>query len=145
MKIYELIKEQGTVGTTGSTTGAPSNVGAVSQTGTPAPGNQPPGTQQQAQKTDPNIQKLAATLKANKIVQNEKEINDFLGAWQAQQTGKTLDSNQQTILAKLGPALLKNKNLDTQLDVQIKGLSQVKPAGTTTPPGVTPPPTGTPE
>lgn len=118
MRIYEVIAEQ-TMGTIGSTSG---QVPQVSQTGTQT------GTDQK--EPDPNVQKLAATLKNNRLISNEKEINDFLGAWQAQQTGKTLNPDQQEILSKLGPALLKNKNLDTQLDLQLKTMSQVKP-GTT--------------
>lgn len=118
MKIYEVIAEQ-TIGTTGSTTGTPGQVSPVSQPGQPDDPNEP--------KTDPNTQKLAATLKQNNIVSTEKDINDFMGAWQAQQGGKTLNPDQQEILAKLGPALLKNKNLDSQLDLQLKSMSQVKP------------------
>ena len=120
MRILEIISEE-TIGTVGSTVGTPGQVPAVSQQ--PADKNKDPGTEKQ----DPNVQKLAATLKQNNLISNEKEINDFIGAWQAQQGGKALSSAQQVMLTKLGPALLKNKNLDTQLDLQLKAMSQVKP------------------
>lgn len=127
MKIIELLSEQ-TVGTVGPST-APAPVGAVSNTPSDKPASatsaSPTGTD--PSKADPNIQKLAATLKQNKVIGNEKDINDFLGAYQAQQTGKTLNPDQQTSMANLASALLKNRNLATNLDLQLKATSQQKP------------------
>lgn len=135
MRIIDLIREQQTIGSTGSTS-MPTNqpVGTVSQTpSTPAtvdpnsPDANKTTTQTQSNSSDPNLQKLAATLKQNKIIDNEKEINDFIGAYQASTSGKTLNPQQQTAMASLAGALLKNKNLDTNLDLQLKAMSAQKP------------------
>jgi hypothetical protein len=130
MKISELISEQITpIGSTGSTAGQPGTVGQVSQQTPATPtGNQQPTT------TDPNLQKLAATLKQNKVIGNDKEVNDFISAYQAQYTGKTLNTNQQTSMAKLAPALIKDRNLGPTLDLQLKTMSQQKPPGIGQPP-----------
>ena len=123
MKIFELLSEQ-TVGTIGSSVGPTSTVGAVSNVPSdkPASATSPTDTA-----NDPNLQKLAATLKQNKVIDNEKEINDFLGAYQAQQTGKTLNPVQQTSMSNLAGALLKNRNLANNLDLQLKATAQQKP------------------
>jgi hypothetical protein len=126
MRIFELLSEQ-TVGTVGSTPGPTSTVGAVSNVPSDKPAS---ATSTDPSKTDPNMQKLAATLKQNKVIGNEKEINDFLGAYQAQQTGKTLNPTQQGSLANLATAMLKNKSLASNLDLQLKATAQQKP-GTT--------------
>lgn len=141
MRILDLIREQQTIGSTGSSA-MPTNqpVGTVSQTPSstkPADPNSPDANKtttqnQSAADTNPNLQKLAATLKQNKIIDNEKDINDFIGAYQASTTGKTLNPQQQTAMAGLAGALLKNKNLDTNLDLQLKAMSAQKPG--TTPP-----------
>lgn len=127
MRILELLSEQ-TIGSIGSTTGQP---GQVSQTPTapkPADPNSPDANKPNAAgQTDPNLQKLAATLKQNKVVDNEQEVNDFLGAYQASTSGKTLNPVQQGQMAALASALLKNKNLDASLDLQLKAMSAVKP------------------
>jgi hypothetical protein len=125
MRILEILSETGTIGTTGSTTGPSSGVAPVSN----APSDQPstaPGADKNNQ-SDPNLQKLAATLKQNKIVDNDAEVNDFLGAYQAQAAGKTLNPQQQASLSNLASAMLKNKTLDTNLDLQLKSMSAVKP------------------
>jgi|688.fasta_scaffold32414_14 hypothetical protein len=133
MRAQEFINEQGTVGTIGTTTGKPQT---VSQTSSPT--QQTPTTQQ----PDPKIQKLAATLKQNKVIGTDIEINDFLGAYQAQSTGKTLNPDQQASMAKLASALIKDRNLGPNLDLQLKTMSQQKPGqpaapqNTTTPTGV---------
>lgn len=128
MKIFELL-ETGTVGTVG-----PSAAGGTvppstptSSTTTPQDPNKPQDQQTQLDKKDPNLQMLASTLKSGRIIQTDKEINDFISAWQAQQSGKTLNPAQQDMMAKLGPALIANKNLDMKLDTQLKAMSQVKP------------------
>lgn len=127
MRIQELILETGTIGTTGPTSGPTSTINPVSNVPSdkPASATSPTPTQ-----TDPNVQKLAATLRQNKVIDNEKDINNFLGAYQAQQLGKTLNPEQQTSMANLASALLKNRNLATSLDLQLKATSQQKP-GTT--------------
>ncbi len=127
MKIFELLSEQ-TVGTVGSSSTPAPTVGAVSNTPSDKPASAT--SQTDPNKTDPNMQKLAATLKQNRVIDNEKEINDFLGAYQAQQTGKTLNPTQQASMASLATAMLKNRNLATNLDLQLKATAQQKP-GTT--------------
>ena len=63
MKIFELLSEQ-TVGTIGSSVGPTSTVGAVSNVPSdkPASATSPTDTA-----NDQNLQKLAATLKQNKV------------------------------------------------------------------------------
>jgi hypothetical protein len=131
MKISELLSEQ-TVGTIGSSPSPAPTVGTVSNVPSDKPGtatstapNKLPGQTDPA--TDPNLQKLAATLKQNKVVDNEKDINDFMGAYQAQQSGKTLNPMQQASMANLASAMLKNKSLATNLDLQLKATAQQKP------------------
>jgi hypothetical protein len=101
---------------------------------TPATGIPPtPTTQQATQTPNPDVQKLAATLKNAKVIQNDNDVNDFMSAYQAQTTGKTLNPDQQEKLAALAPALMKDKSLASVLDLQLKTMSQQKP-GQTTPP-----------
>ena len=128
MKILELLSEQ-TVGTIGSSPSPSPTVGTVSNVPSDKPGTTAPNKQpgQTDPLTDPNLQKLAATLKQNKVVDNEKDINDFMGAYQAQQTGKTLNPMQQASMANLASAMLKNKSLATNLDLQLKATAQQKP------------------
>jgi hypothetical protein len=127
MRIVELIAEQ-TIGTTGSSA-APAPVTPVSQT----PAAKPDASGEQ-QSQDPNLQKLAATLQQNKIIDNEQEINNFLSAYQASTTGKTLNPQQQGAMSNLASALLKNKSLDSNLDLQLKAMSVQKPGSAPTPP-----------
>lgn len=132
MRAFEFINEQ-TIGTTGSTAGTPGTVQPVSQTPTlnkPADPASPDANKPTAQ--DPNLQKLAATLKQNRVIANDKEINDFMSAYTAQAGSKTLTPDQQEIMSRLAPALMKDKTLDTKLDLQLKTMSAQKP-GTTTP------------
>jgi hypothetical protein len=122
MRIIELLSETATIGTVGSTSGPTSTVGQVSNVPSDKPATSTP-----QQKTDPNLQKLAATLKQNKVVDNDADVNDFISAYQAQSTGKMLNPQQQTAMSNLASAMLKNKNLSTNLDLQIKAISQQKP------------------
>jgi hypothetical protein len=122
MRIAELFLESSTIGSVGSTTGPTSTVGTVSN----VPSDKP-GTLAQSKNTNPNLQKLAATLKQNNIVDNEADINDFISAYQAQSTGKTLNPQQQSSMASLATAMLKNKSLAGNLDLQLKAMSQQKP------------------
>lgn len=132
MRILELF-ETGTVGTVGSTTGSTDGIGSVSNVPSDRPASATSPNQEKSQQTDPNLQKLAATLKQNKIIDNEADINNFIGAYQAQASGKTLNPQQQASMSNLASAMLKNKTLDTNLDLQLKAMSAVKPG--------TPPPT----
>lgn len=134
MRIREFIPEQ-TIGSVGSTSGVPAPVQPVSQT---PPVTKPAGPGTPAAGTDPNMQKLAATLKQNNIVHNDRDINNFVGALQANQTGKALNPDQLKAMAGLGPALLKNKTLGPALDTQLKAMSQQKPGTPPTPMGQTP-------
>lgn len=123
MRIVELLSETSTIGTVGSTTGPTSTVGAVSNVPSDKPGTTP-STKPAA---DANLQKLAATLKQNGVVDNDADVNNFLSAYQAQSTGKALNPQQQAAMSNLASAMLKNKSLATNLDLQLKASSQQKP------------------
>lgn len=133
MRILEILSEQ-TIGTTGSTTGQPGQVQQVSQP--PGASTSPTGNPANAtqQKPDPMVQQLTALLKQNKVVDNEKDVNNFLSAAQATLNKKTLNPDQQELMGKLaGPMMTDPKLID-----KIKLLMPKKP-GTTdqqqTPPG----------
>lgn len=112
MRIVELISEQ-TIGPVGSTTADPGQVPQVSQQKTEPPKEQP----------NPKIQQLAALLKQNNVIGNEKEINDFIGAYNASSTNKTLNPAQQDIINKLSGPLMK----DPTLAGKLKMLATTKP------------------
>lgn len=115
MRIVELFNNS-TVGTTGSTTGNPSSVQQVSQTpSTTAP--------DQTNKPDPQLQQLTALLKQNKVIDNDADMNDFIGAYTASTSDKTLSPDQQDAISKLAGPLMKDPTLSTKL----KMLSTVKP------------------
>lgn len=116
MRIVELF-EQTPIGTTGSTTGMTQPVSQVQ------PVSQNPASDNKQQKPDPKIQQMAALLKQNNVISNEKEINDFLGAYTASTTNKTLNPAQQDIMSKLTGPLMKDPSLATKL----KMLATVKP------------------
>lgn len=99
---------------------------------TPPSGTPPQPVSQKPQQPNPEVQKLAATLKNAKVIQNDNDVNDFMSAYQAQSTGKTLNPDQQEKLASLAPALLKDKTLAGKLDLQLKSMSQQKPGQPTT-------------
>lgn len=122
MKIRELFLEQ-TIGTTGPTSGTPGQVQPVSQT----PGRTDTQQTQKNQTVDANTQKLASTLKQNKVIATDKELTDFMSAYSAQAGAKTLTPDQQEVMAKLAPALLKDKTLGSKLDLQLKTMSQQQP------------------
>ena len=145
MRISELIAEQnivpsGTIGTSGTTTASPGKIPPISQA--PAttaagsdpnsPSNKPVGTTAPATATaNPNMQKLAATLKQNKIANNDVDVNNFVSAYTAKANNKTLTPAQSTMMANLAGSLLKNKDLGKNLDLQIKAMSAQTP-GTAT-------------
>jgi hypothetical protein len=111
MKISELIIEQ-TIGTTGSTSSEPTQVQPVSQT-----------SSQGQTKSDPQVQQLAALLKQNKVIDNDAQMNTFIGAYTASNEKKTLNPDQQEILGKLAGPLMNNPSLASK----IKLLATQKP------------------
>lgn len=125
MKIIELLSEQGTIGTTGSTTGPTNTINPVSNTPSDKPASATSPNQDKSQ--NPNLQKLAATLKQNKVIDNDADVNDFISGYQAQSSGKTLNPDQQASMSKLASAMLKDKTLGTNLDLQLKTMSANKP------------------
>jgi hypothetical protein len=131
MRIQELL-EQTPVAPVGSSAN-PATVPAISNQPSDKPvtatSSKPPPTA-----ADANTQKLAATLQQTGITKNPKEVNDFIGAYQASTTGKTLNPQQQAVMAKLAPAMMKDPNLDAK----IKMMTAQKP-GQQTAPGTAPP------
>jgi hypothetical protein len=72
------------------------------------------------------VQQLTALLKQNKVVDNEKDINGFLGAAQATLDKKMLNPDQQELMGKLaGPMMTDPKLID-----KIKLLMPKKPGST---------------
>ena len=131
MRIQELL-EQTSVAPVGSSAN-PATVPSVSNQPSDKPATatspKPPPTA-----ADANTQKLAATLQQIGVTKNPKEVNDFIGAYQASTTGKALNPQQQTSMAKLAPAMLKDPNLGAK----IKLMTAQKPGQQTTP-GTVPP------
>jgi hypothetical protein len=138
MRIIEIIQEQQTIGSVGSTTGMTQPVG------TPPTVSQNPSADAKQEKPSPELTKLAATLRNSGVIKTEPEINDFISAYSAKQKNPTspLNDKQQELMANLAAAQMKNKNLDQNLDLQIKTMSQQKPGQTSTTPtiGQTPAP-----
>lgn len=122
MRIQELLSEQGTIGTTGSTTSSPGQVQAVSQT---------PSTSSKPLQPNPDMQKLAATLKNAGVIKTDTDVNNFVAAYTAKQANpkQELPDDQASMMANLAGAQLKDKSLDTKLDLQLKTMSQRKPMG----------------
>lgn len=123
MRIRELFLEQQPIGSVGTTSGMTQPVG------TPPTISQNPSANSQQQKPNPELQKLAATLRTSNVIKTEPEINDFISAYSAKQKNPTspLSDKQQELMANLAAAQMKNKNLDQNLDLQIKTISQQKP------------------
>jgi len=126
MRIFELIREQQAIGTTGSST-MPTNqpVGSVSQT--PAPG----ATQQQKQPQDANSTQLGNLLKQNQI--NVNSVDDFLSAYTAIQQKQQLNPDQEKTLGAFTKAVVAKPGLTTQIAGLMKTMSANKPVGQTTP------------
>lgn len=120
MKIFELISEQTPIGTTGSTTGMTQPVSQVK------PVSQTPNADNKEQKPDAQTQQLAALLKQNNVISNDKEMNDFMGAFDASAQNKTLNPAQSEILSKLTGPMMKDPNLIAKL----KMLTTRKPGDT---------------
>lgn len=130
MRISDLISEQQTIGTTGSSTmpsGQP--VQSVSQ----KPGT---STSNQAE-TDPNSKQLDQLLKQNQI--NVNTTDDFLKAFTAIQQKQQLTPDQEKVLGAYAKATIAKPGLPTQVASLMKSISSAKPKTTTTPPaGVSP-------
>ena len=135
MRIIELISEQQTIGTVGSST-APTGQ-PIASTGQAA--NAP----DEQEKTDPNQEKIAKLLMPQGIT-DPADLNNATAALQvAMQNPKQLQPDQQELLGKLVNPMMKNqgfasalKQLSTQKPGQPMGQ---KPAV----PGQTPPAQGT--
>lgn len=122
MRISELVFEQTPIGTVGSTAGMTQPVGKVE------PVSQTPSTNNKEEKPDPNVQQLAALLKQNRVIDNDKDMNDFIGAYTASMNKQTLNPTQQDMLGKLAGPLMN----DPSLNAKIKLLAKVKPGQTNT-------------
>lgn len=132
MRISELISEQQTIGTVGSSS-AP--------TGQPVPSTgQPPSTPDDQQQTNPDQEKMAKLLMPQGIT-DPADLNNATAALQvAMQNPKQLRPDQQELLGKLVNPMMKNQGFATAL----KQLSAQKPGQKpATPPGQTPPTQGT--
>lgn len=128
MRFREIIAKEAITptGGVGSTTSPVQNGVPSTATGGQKPGTTPTantGTNVTQQTPDPNVTKLAATLRQNKIISNDKEVNDVMSAFQAQETGKTLNPQQQQALAKVGAASLNNPNAPKEIDTIMKLIS----------------------
>jgi hypothetical protein len=121
MKIIELLSEQ-TIAPTGSTTGIPAPVQPVSQT-PPRTSTPPPGSASQQQQQDPQTQQLAALLKQKKVIDNETDMNNFIGAYTASSQQKALNPDQQAMMGRLAGPLM----TDPSLTAKLKMLSTKKP------------------
>lgn len=119
MKIFELLSEQGTIGTVGTTTGTPQN---ISQTTTSSNQNQ----------VNPKMKQLSATLSSAGIAKNDSETADFLNAYSAKLANpnqEITDPKQADMIAKL--AVAKDPNLDIKIKQQIQSLNQNNQMGQT--------------
>jgi len=125
MRISDLISEQGTIGTTGSST-MPTNqpVQSVSQ----KPGTSAPGQQQ----ADPNSKQLDQLLKQNQI--NVNTTDDFLKAFTAIQQKQQLTPDQEKVLGAYAKATIAKPGLSTQVAGLMKSISSAAPKTTGTPP-----------
>ena len=123
MRIIDLISEQGTIGTTGSST-MPTNqpVQSVSQ----KPGTSAPGQQQ----TDPNSKQLDQLLKQNQI--NVNSTDDFLKAFTAIQQKQQLTPDQEKVLGDYAKATIAKPGLPTQMAGLMKTIMSKKPEGNPT-------------
>jgi hypothetical protein len=136
MRISELISEQQTIGTVGSST-APTGQ-PIASTG------QPPTTPDDQQQANPDQEKMAKLLMPHGI-KDPADLNNAAAALQvAMQNPKQLQPDQQELLGKLVNPMMKNQGFATAL----KQLSMQKPGQPigqkpATQPGQTPPAQGT--
>lgn len=130
MRISDLISEQGTIGTTGSST-MPTNQPV--QTTAPKPGTSAPGQPQ----PDPNSKQLDQLLKQNQI--NVNSTDDFLKAFTAIQQKQQLTPDQEKVLGDYAKATISKPGLPTQMAGLMKTIMSKKPENTADPAGSTPP------
>ena len=136
MRILDLIREQQTIGSTGSSTmptGQP--VQPVSQT----PGSAKPADQQA---TDPNSKQLDQLLKQNQI--NVNTSDDFLKAFTAIQQKQPLTPDQEKVLGSYAKATIAKPGLPTQMAGLMKTImnkNAAAPGSTPAPAAGTTPPT----
>jgi hypothetical protein len=132
MRISELISEQQTIGTVGSST-AP--------TGQPVPSTgQPPKEPNGQQQANPDQEKMAKLLMPQGITDPE-DLNNATAALQvAMQNPKQLQPDQQELLGKLVNPMMKNQGFATALK-QLSSQKPGQPIGQkpSTPPVQTPP------
>jgi hypothetical protein len=136
MRISELISEQQTIGTVGS---------SATPTGQPVPSTgQPPTSPDDQQQANPDQEKIAKLLMPQGITDPE-DLNNATAALQvAMQNPKQLQPDQQELLGKLVNPMMKNQGFATAL----KQLSTQKPGQPmgqkpVTQPSQTPPAPGT--
>lgn len=119
MRILELIREQQTIGTIGSST-TPTPIQSTTQT----PGTDP--ASQAQQKPDPHSQQLNSLLKQNQI--NVNAPDDFLKAFSAIQQKQTLTPDQEKVLGDYAKATITKPGLPTQVAGLMKSIMNNKPA-----------------
>lgn len=130
MRITELIREQQSIGSVGSTT-MPTNqpVQQVSQTPSSGSTQQPP--------EDPNSKQLGNILKQNQI--NVNSVDDFLNAYTAVQQKQQLNPDQEKTLGAFTKAVVAKPGLTTQIAGLMKTLANKNPtASKLTTPGQQP-------
>jgi hypothetical protein len=130
MRIIELIAEQGTIGTTGSST---------MPTGQPVQSvSQKPGAAQSAgqAQSNPNDKQLDQLLKQNQI--NVNTTDDFLKAFTAIQQKQPLTPDQEKVLGSYAKATIAKPGLSTQVAGLMKTIMNKNP-GAAAAPGTTPP------
>jgi hypothetical protein len=126
MKIRELFVEQA-VGTTGSTSGFTTPVSQVQ------PVSQNPATNSSTQTPNPQTQQLTALLKQNKVIDNEKQMNDFMSAYDASSQQRTLNPAQQDLMGKLSGPLMKDPSLASKIKLLAVQKPGTMPVGSSTP------------
>ena len=128
MRISELISEQQTIGTVGS---------SAAPTGQPVPSTgQPPSKPDDQQQTNPDQEKMAKLLMPHGI-KDPVDLNNATAALQVAMTNPNqLKPDQQELLGKLVNPMMKDQNFATalkQLSVQKPGQPIGKPLAQTAP------------
>jgi hypothetical protein len=133
MRISELISEQQTIGTVGSST-APTGQ-PIASTG------QPPTSPDDQQQANPDQEKMAKLLMPQGIT-DPADLNNAAAALQvAMQNPKQLQPDQQELLGKLVNPMMKNQGFATalkQLSIQKPGQPMGKTPAQTPPAGAVP-------
>lgn len=123
MRISELLSEQQTIGTVGS---------SAAPTGQPMPSTgQPPSAPDNQQQTNPDQEQLAKLLMPHGI-KDPADLNNTSAALQKAMTSPTaLNPEQQELLGKLAAPMMKNQGFASAL----KNLAAKKPGATSPPAG----------